>query len=248
MPLPKILTPSYELTLPSNHKKIKFRPYLVREEKILLLALEAQEQQDGDSIVNISDALRDVIQNCILTPGINVEALPIFDIEYLFLNIRSRSVGEDIDLEVICPDDNTTKVKVKINIADIKSPAKSKDHINKIKIDENVFIELKYPSFNKFVETNFVSNSNSDYDKTMGMISECIEKIYTNDEVWQPEELSDKNELIEFLEAFTSAQFEKINKFFETMPKLTHKFKIKNPKTEVESEITLTGLTDFFGS
>lgn len=248
MPLPKISTPTYELTLPSNNKKIKFRPFLVREEKILLLALEAQENNKEPNIKDITNTIQEVVQGCILTNGVNIETLPIFDLEFLFLNIRSRSVGEDIDIEVICPDDNETSVKVKINIEDIKPPTKPKNHVNKIKVDDTTFIELKYPSLDKFIESNFVANSNSPYDQTMEMVSNCIDKIYTAEEVWQSEEIDNKNELIEFLEGLTSSQFEKINQFFETMPKLTHKFKVKNPKTGVENEITLTGLSDFFDS
>ncbi|NBU97630.1 MAG: baseplate protein [Spirochaetia bacterium] len=241
MPLPKITTPTYELTLSSNNKKIKYRPYLVKEEKILLLALESEDSQQ------ITNAIKDVLQNCVLTKDIEIDTLPIFDIEYLFLNIRSKSVGEEIDLEVTCPDDNETTVKVKIHIDSIKAPVKPKNYSNKLNVDDSITIEFKYPSLDQFIKNNFTISAENSYDQNLQMISACVDKIYTQEEVWQSEDLS-KDELIEFLEDMNSAQFEKIKQFFESMPKLSHKFKVKNPKTKVENDITLEGLSSFFAS
>jgi hypothetical protein len=236
--LPKISTPSYFLTLPSTGKEIKYRPFLVREEKLLVLALETEDTK------NITEAIKTVIKNCIETKGIKVETLPTFDIEYLFLNIRGKSVGEEIDVNIICPDDEETTVSVKINIDDIQVQ-KFEDHEKTIKVDDNVMIEMKYPSLEQFIKNNFDFNSANNMDQAFDLISSCIEKIYTEDEVWAAADVT-KKELNEFLDQMNSSQFKKIEKFFETMPKLSHKIKVTNPNTKVENEVTLEGLTSFF--
>jgi hypothetical protein len=237
MPLPKIVTPTYELELPSTGQLIKYRPFLVKEEKILLLALESENTKD------ITTAIKSVIKNCIHTKGIKVESLPTFDIEYLFLNIRSRSVGEDIELNLICPDDNVTTVPVTINVDDIQVQ-KTEGHDNKIKIDDNLMMEMKYPSLDQFIKNNFDMSGNT-MEQSFDLISDCIDKIYSDDEVWTASDVT-KKELTDFLDQMNSFQFKQIEKFFETMPKLSHKVKIVNPKTKVESEVTLEGLTSFF--
>jgi hypothetical protein len=238
MPLPKISTPTYELELPSTDQTIKFRPFLVREEKLLVLALETEDTKQ------ITNAIKTVIKNCIETKGIKVEALPTFDIEYLFLNIRGKSVGEDIEVNIICPDDNETTVPVKINIDEIKVQ-KSDNHTNKIKIDDEIMMEMKYPSLDQFIKSNFDFNDNSAMEQSFELISSCIDKIYTEEEVWTAADVS-KKELSDFLEQMNSSQFKEIEKFFETMPKLAHAIKVTNPNTKVESEVVLEGLSSFF--
>ena len=241
MPLPKIATPSYELELPSTEKTIQYRPFLVKEEKLLVIALESQD------IKQITTAIKAVIKACILTKGIKVEELPTFDIEYLFLNIRGKSVGETIDVKIICPDDNKTEVTTTVNLDDIQVK-KSEDHSNKIKLDKNLMMELKYPSLNEFIKSNFDASDldRSAMDQSFDLVSSCIDKIYNEDEVWIAADCT-KREIKDFLESMNSAQFKKIEKFFETMPKLSHTVVVTNPKTKVKSDILLEGLASFFG-
>lgn len=238
MPLPKISTPTYELELPSTEQTIKYRPFLVREEKLLVLALETEDTKQ------ITNAIKTVIKNCIETKAIKVESLPTFDIEYLFLNIRGKSVGEEIEVNIICPDDEETSVPVKINLDEIQVQ-KNDAHTNKIKIDDKIMMEMKYPSLEQFIKSNFDFNSDSQMEQSFDLISSCIDKIYTEDEVWVASDVT-KKELTDFLEQMNSSQFKEIEKFFETMPKLSHKVKVKNPNTKVESEVTLEGLSSFF--
>ena len=238
MPLPKINTPTYELTLPSNNKKIKYRPFLVREEKILIMALETENSED------ISNAVVDILSECILTKGVDVTKLATFDIEYLFLNVRSKSVGETVEVNVVCPDDNKTSVQMEINLDSIKVQ-KTRGHKNIIKLDDQYSMKLKYPSLDEFIGNNFDTNEGSVVDKSLSMISSCIEIVYDEEESWDASD-STKQELEEFVEQLNSKQFKSIEKFFETMPKLSHKLKVKNPTTEVESEVVLEGLASFF--
>lgn len=238
MPLPKISTPTYELELPSTGQTIKYRPFLVKEEKLLVLALESEDTKQ------ITNAIKVVIKNCIETKGIKVETLPTFDIEYLFLNIRGKSVGEEIEVNIICPDDEETTVPVSINVDDIKVQ-KTPEHSNKIKLDDSIMMEMKYPSLDQFIKSNFDISSNNTIDQSFELIASCIGKIFTEDEVWATEDVT-KKELIEFLDQMNTTQFKEIEKFFETMPKLSHKIKIVNPKTKVESEVVLEGLSSFF--
>jgi len=238
MPLPKISTPTYELELPSSEQSIKYRPFLVKEEKLLVIALESEDTKQ------ITTAIKSVIKNCILTKDIKVENLPTFDIEYLFLNIRGKSVGESVDVNIICPDDNQTNVSVSINLDDIQVQ-KNEEHTNKIKLDDNIMMEMKYPSLEQFIKNNFDFDNKNAMDQSFDLIASCIDKIYTQDEVWSAADVT-KKELTEFLESMNSSQFKDIEKFFETMPKLSHKLTVKNPKTEVESEVVLEGLASFF--
>ena len=237
MPLPKIATPTYSLEIPSIKKEIKYRPFLVKEEKILIIAMESEDPKQ------IAEALKTVIRNCIITRGIKVEELSIFDIEYIFLNVRGKSVGEDVDILLTCPDDGTTQVPVTVNLDDIAVVVKS-EHSRDIKLDDTLILRMKYPSMKEFIKNNF-SNGGMSVDDTFEMIVSCIEQIYSEEESWSASD-STKKELEEFLEQLTSQQFKEIEKFFDTMPKLSHTISIKNPNTGVESDITLEGLTSFF--
>lgn len=238
MPLPKISTPIYQLELPSTGETVQYRPFLVKEEKVLVIALESEDTKQ------ITTAIKTVIKNCIITKGVKVESLPTFDIEYLFLNIRGKSVGEEIEVNVICPDDEETNVAVSINLDDIKVQ-KEETHTNKIKVDPTIIMEMKYPSLDQFIKTNFDFKTDNAMDQSFELIASCIDKIYTEDEVWAASDVT-KKELLEFLEQMNSAQFKEIEKFFETMPRLSHKITVTNPKTKVESEVVLEGLASFF--
>lgn len=238
MPLPKISTPTYELELPSTGETIRYRPFLVKEEKLLVIALESEDTKQ------ITTAIKTVIKNCILTKNVKVESLPTFDIEYLFLNIRGKSVGEELEVNVICPDDGETQVPVKINLEDIHVQ-KSEEHNNRIKLDDNIMMEMKYPSLEQFIKNNFDFDNKNAMDQSFELIGSCIDKIYTEDEVWSAADVT-KKELTEFLESMNSSQFKDIEKFFETMPKLSHTINVKNPSTGVESEVILEGLSSFF--
>jgi len=239
MPLPTISTPTYELVLPSSNKKIKFRPFLVKEEKILIIAMESQDT------TQIANAVKDVISHCIISRGIKVEKLSTFDIEYLFLNIRGKSVGEDIEVMVTCPDDGKTQVPTSINIDSIKVIT-SDDHEKDIKLDEQYTLRMKYPSLNEFIKNNFASATDMNVDDTFDLIASCIDQVYSEEESWTSADCT-KKELKQFLEQLDSKQFKAIEKFFETMPKLSHTVKVINPNTKVESEIVLEGLQNFFG-
>ena len=239
MPLPKISTPTYELTLPSTGKPIQYRPFLVKEEKVLVIALESEDTKQ------ITTAIKNVIKSCIQTRGVKVESLPTFDIEYLFLNIRGKSVGEVVEVNLVCPDDNETTVKAEINLDDIQVE-KTEGHTNKIKIDNEIMMEMKYPSLDEFIKNNFDMTGGSDMDQSFELIASCIDKIYTADEVWTAADCT-KKEIREFLEQMNSSQFKEIENFYTTMPKLSHTLEITNPKTKVTSEVVLEGLASFFG-
>ena len=238
MPLPKIATPLYELELPSTGETIQYRPFLVKEEKVLVIALESEDTKQ------ITTAIKTVIKNCIRTKGVKVEDLPTFDIEYLFLNIRGKSVGEEIEVNVTCSDDGVTQVPVKINLDDI-NVKKNEEHTNQVKVDDSIMMEMKYPSLDQFIKNNFDFDDGNSMEQSFDLIGSCIDKIYTEDEVWATEDCS-KKEISEFLEQMNSSQFKEIEKFFETMPKLSHTIKVKNPKTKKENEVVIEGLAGFF--
>lgn len=238
MPLPKIATPIYELEIPSLKKKIRYRPFLVKEEKILIIALESEDSKQ------IANAVKNVISNCILSKGIKVEDLSTFDIEYLFLNIRGKSVGETVDVLITCPDDETTQVPMSINLDEINVEVDPK-HSRDIKLDDTLTLRMKYPSMTEFIKNNFDSGDGVSVDDTFDLIISCIEQIYSEEESWTASD-STKKELLEFVEQLSSKQFKEVEKFFETMPKLSHTIKVKNPKTGVESEVVLEGLSAFF--
>jgi len=238
MPLPKIVTPTYELELPSSGETIQYRPFLVKEEKVLVIALESEDTKQ------ITNAIKTVLKNCIQTRGIKVEQLPTFDIEYLFLNIRGKSVGETVDVNVTCPDDEVTTTKVTIDL-DAIQVQKNEEHTNQIKLDDSIMMELKYPSLEQFIKSNFDFTDQNQMDQSFQLIGQCIDKIYTADEVWAAADCT-KKEVNDFLESMNSNQFKEIEKFFETMPKLSHTINITNPKTKVESEVVIEGLASFF--
>tara|TARA_R100000005_G_C4980693_1_gene190539 strand:- start:245 stop:964 length:720 start_codon:yes stop_codon:yes gene_type:complete len=239
MPLPTIATPTYELVLPSTNKKIKYRPFLVKEEKLLVLAMETEDTKQ------ITTAIKTVIKSCIQTRGVKVENLPTFDIEYLFLNIRGKSVGEEVEVNIVAPDDGVTRVPVTINLDEIKV-VKDPDHSKQIRINDELMMEMKYPSLDQFIKSNFDFNEKADLDQSFELIATCIDKIYSEDEVWSTDDVS-KKEVIGFLEQMNSSQFKDIEKFFSTMPKLSHDLQVTNPKTGVESVVVLEGLSSFFG-
>jgi hypothetical protein len=238
MPLPKISTPSYELVIPSTKKKVKFRPFLVKEEKILILAMESQNNKQ------IANAVKDVISSCITTRGVKVENLSTFDIEYLFLNIRGKSVGEEVEVTITCPDDGETKVPSTINLDEIKV-IHDPEHSNMIKLDDNYTLLMKYPSMEEFIKTNFGSVEGVSVDDTFKLIASCIDQVYSEEESWASSDCTTK-ELSDFVEQLNSKQFKEIEHFFETMPKLQHKVIVTNPNTKVESEVVLEGLQSFF--
>ena len=239
MPLPKIVTPTYELELPSSGQTIKYRPFLVKEEKVLVLAMESEDTKQ------ITNAIKAVLKSCVQTKGIKVEQLPTFDIEYLFLNIRGKSVGETLEVNIICPDDGETTVAVDIDL-DLIQVEKSDDHSNKIKLDANLMMEMKYPSLDQFIKNNFDFKEENQMDQSFALIATCIDKIYSEEEVWATADCT-KKEVNEFLESMNSSQFKEIEKFFETMPKLQHTVQVTNPKTKVKNEVVLEGLASFFG-
>lgn len=239
MPLPKIATPLYELELPSTKQTIKYRPFLVKEEKLLVLALESEDTKQ------ITTAIKTVIKNCISTKGVKVEELPTFDIEYLFLNIRGKSVGEEVEVSIIAPDDGKTTIPIKIDLDEIKV-VENEDHEKQIRLDDNLMMEMKYPSLDQFIKNNFDFNEESNIDRSFELIATCIDKIYSEEEVWSTADVS-KKEVIEFLEQMNSIQFKQIEKFFETMPKLSHTVEVTNPVTKVKSTVVLEGLSSFFG-
>jgi len=238
MPLPKIATPTYELVLPSTDETIQFRPFLVKEEKLLVLALESEDNKQ------ITTAIKSVLKNCVLTKGIKVEQLPTFDIEFLFLNIRGKSVGEELEVNIVCPDDEKTQVTVDINLDDIQVQ-KNEEHNKQIKLDDNLMMEMKYPSLDQFIKNNFDFNEKNQMDQSFQLIASCIDKIYSEEEVWATADCT-KKEVNDFLEQMNSGQFKLIETFFETMPKLSHVIKVTNPKTKVESDVVLEGLASFF--
>ena len=238
MPLPKISTPTYHLELPSTGKEIQYRPFLVREEKLLVLALESEDTKE------ITTAIKNVIKACIKNKDIKVEELPTFDIEYLFLNIRGKSVGEEIEVNILCPDDGESYAKTNIAIDEIEVQRDDK-HTNKIQLDDELTMEMKYPSLDQFIKNNFDFNAQTGLDQSFELVAACIDKIYNEEEVWDSAETTQK-EMMEFLDQMNSSQFKKIEQFFDTMPKLSHEVEVMNPNTKVKSKVVLEGLASFF--
>tara|TARA_B100001113_G_scaffold320668_1_gene290025 strand:- start:443 stop:1168 length:726 start_codon:yes stop_codon:yes gene_type:complete len=241
MPLPTIETPTYELKLPSSNKKVKYRPFLVKEEKILIIALESRNQSQ------ITNSVQDVLKKCILTKGIDVDSLPTFDIEYVFLNIRAKSIGEDIKMTVTCPDDGETKVPVTIYVDEIKVN-KSKDHKIDIVLDDKMTLRMKYPSLNQFVKSNFDTEDNPEtvVEKTFQVVADCMDTIFTNEDAWDVKDYTPQ-ERLDFIQQLNSKQYKEVEKFFSTMPKLSHTVEVTNPNTNQKNKVVLEGLADFFG-
>ena len=207
MPLPKLNTPTYELTLPSSNRKVKYRPFLVKEEKILLIAMESEDEKE------MQNAVKQILKNCILTRGISVDKLAVFDIEYLFLNIRGKSVGEDIKLNVVCPDDEVTEVEVSVNVEDVKIQ-KSDNHDSVIQLTDQVAIVMKYPSMEMFVKNNITGENQQKVDTIFDMTIDCISQVVEGEDVLEAKSFS-KKEMLEFVETFDTQQFQKIQDFFE---------------------------------
>lgn len=235
MALPKLNVPKYKLKLPSDGRSVNFRPFLVKEEKILLLATETGEQ---DQIVA---AIKDIIKEC--TDITDVDKLATFDIEYVFLQVRTKSVGESVDVSVTCPDDEETEVSIKIPLDEIKV-VKTRGHKKDIKLSDEVAITMGYPSLETFVQMNFGDDANQ-VDQVFDMAASCVETISDTNQVYDCSSIP-KKEVVEFFEQLSSKQFMMIQEFFEKMPKLTHKVKVTNPNTGVESEVVLEGLASFF--
>ena len=241
MPLPTIETPTYELKVPSSGKKIKYRPFLVKEEKILIIALESKDQNE------ITNAVKDVLKKCILTRGVKVDDFPTFDIEYIFLNIRAKSIGEDIKITVTCPDDGETQVPVTVYVDEIKV-IKPEGHETDIVINDKLTLRMKYPSLNQFVENNFEVDDDPEtlVNKTFKVVADCIDTVFTEEDAWEAKDYS-SDERIKFVEQLNSKQYKKVENFFATMPKLSHTIEVVNPNTKKKSSIVLEGLADFFG-
>ena len=237
MPLPTITTPTYELELPVTKKAVKYRPFLVKEEKILVIAMESQDEKQ------IGRAVKDVLSSCILSRGIKVDKLPTFEIEYLFLHIRGKSVGEQVEVNITCPDDGVTQVPVLVDIDQITFDV-DPEHDKDIVLDDNYTLRLRYPSLGQFIKSNF-NDTDVSVEDTFELIAECIDQVFSPEESFVASDCT-KKELNTFLEQLNSKQFKKIERFFETMPKLKHTFDIVNPKTKVSNHIVLEGLSSFF--
>ena len=240
MPLPTIATPTYELILPSTGKKVKYRPFLVKEEKVLILALESQDQSE------ITNAVKDVLKKCIMTRGIKVDSLPTFDIEYIFLNIRAKSIGESIKVVVKCPDDGVTEVPVTIYVDEIEV-SRPEGHTTDIVLDKTMTLRMKYPSLSQFIESNFdVSMTPEEtVEKTFKVIADCMDTVFTAEDAWEAKDYTAKERLA-FIEQLNSKQYKDVERFFSTMPKLSHSVEVENPNTGVKNTVVLEGLADFF--
>ena len=231
MALPEIATPTYTLTIPSTKKKVKYRPFLVKEQKILILAMENEDQEQ------ILDAITNTIKACLITK-VDMATLALFDIEYLFLQIRARSISEEIEMRVTCADDGETTVDVKFMVDDVKVNF-PKGHTNIIKLNDDLTIEMQYPDLDYFAKINFMDEKVDEYE----LVAKCIKRVYVGEDDFTADSLDESKAWVEGL---TNNQFEKIQSFFETMPTLRHVLKVKNPKTKVVNEVVLEGLSDFF--
>jgi hypothetical protein len=236
MALPKLNAPTYELEIPSTDEKIKYRPFLVKEEKILMMALETK---DNAQIIN---AVKDIVTECTFSK-VNISTMPMFDTEYIFLQIRSKSVGEISKVKLLCPDDKKTYADVEIDLNEVKVQV-GDDHSNKIKLTDDMGIIMTYPNIDSFANTG-IQDINA--GNMLEVIGSCILQIYEEkgEKVYEAKDQT-KKELSEFIEQLNTKQFKDVQMFFDTMPKLKHEVTIKNPKTKKESKITLTGLNDFF--
>ena len=237
MALPKLTTPTYELEIPSTDEKIKYRPFLVKEEKILMMAMESKSSAD------ITQAVKDIVLECTFNK-VDISTMPMFDVEYIFLNVRAKSVGEVSKLKLLCPDDKKTYADVELDLNEVKVQV-GEEHTNKIELGNGMGLIMKYPTIDSFNESGIRDINPSNMLEVIGT---CILQIYEEDgkKVYDPKDQTQK-ELTEFIEQLNTKQFKDLQKFFETMPKLKHEITIKNPKTKKESKITLTGLNDFFG-
>ena len=236
MALPKLITPTYELEIPSTDEKIKYRPFLVKEEKILMMAMESKASAD------ITQAVKDIVTECTFGK-VKIDNMPMFDVEYIFLNIRAKSVGEVSKLKLLCPDDGKTYAEVELNLNEVKVHV-GEDHTNKIELDNGMGMIMNYPTIDSFKDSGIRDINASNM---LDVISGCILQIYEEEgkKTYDPKDQT-KKELTDFIEQLNTKQFKDVQKFFETMPKMKHEITIKNPKTKKESKVTLTGLNDFF--
>ena len=236
MALPKLTTPTYELEIPSTDEKISYRPFLVKEEKILLMAMESGKNED---IVN---AVKQIVSECTFNK-LKVGTMPMFDIEYIFLNIRAKSIGEVSKLKLLCPDDKKTYTNVEIDLNEVKVQVED-GHTNKIELTDSMGMIMTYPNIDSFTE-NGIQDINA--SNMLDVIGTCILQIYEDkgEKVYEAKDQT-KKELVEFIEQLNTKQFQDVQKFFDTMPRLKHTIKVKNPKTKKTSDVTLSGLNDFF--
>jgi len=237
MALPQVVLPTYELEIPSTGKKVKYRPFVVKEEKLLLLALETEDEKQ------IEDAVKTLLKGCIQS-RLKIEDLAIFDLEYIFLQIRAVSVGEIVDLKVTCRDDDTTQIKYSINLSEVKV-TKPEGYSNKIMLTDSLGVIMKYPSWNEFVTGSIMGQSPS-VSGIVDIIAKCIDQIFDGEDVYDSSTTT-KKEFTQFIENLTNSQFEKIQQFFDDSPRLEHKFTLTNPNTGVENEFVIMGLSNFFG-
>lgn len=238
MALPSIATPTYELTLPSTKKKIKYRPFLVKEEKILLLATQSEDPKE------VKQAVKDIVKACVLS-RIKLEDLTSFDLEYLFLRIRAVSVGEEVQMKITCNDDNETKVDYTIDLTTIEVDF-AEDHSTKIMLTDKLGVIMRYPGMDTFVDLTMIGRDMNNVDEVFSLVADCIEQIFDEEDVYDSSTTT-KKEFVQFVESLTQKQFESVQNFFATMPVLRHKFSLTNPNTGVESEYVLEGLQSFFG-
>ena len=241
MPLPKVVAPTFELNLISSQKAVKYRPFLVKEEKALLIAMENGSEKD------ITATIKNVLKGCMMS-RVKIDDLPSFDLEYLFLNVRGKSVGETVDLIVTCQDDGETTVPITIGLSDIKLHIPD-GHSDTVDIGGGISIKMKYPSMQQFLDNNFLVsglNGQSDkIDRAFENVAACIDQVFTEEEAWSASDCT-KKEFIGFIESLNSQQFAKIEKFFSSLPRLQYKGKVTNPNTDVESEVLIEGLSNFF--
>ena len=233
MALPKLDTPTYRLTLPSTREEIQYRPFLIKEQKLLMIAQESEDDQQ------IADAVTSIVKSCTFDK-IDANLVPMFDIEYIFLKIRGKSVGEKVQLNLTCPDDEKTTVPVEVNLEDV-SVQMVADHTNEIQITDQVKLFLKYPILS---DMKGLMGDTNETSQIFNMLNKCVQEIHFGDQIFNRVDISEK-EITEFIDQMTSEQFESITNFFNTMPKLRHVIMVKNPKTQVESEVVVEGLASF---
>ena len=237
MAIPQVALPTYELEIPSSGKKIKYRPFVVKEEKVLLMALETQDEKA------IESAVKDLLKSCIQS-RVKIEDLAIFDLEYIFLNIRAVAVGEVVEMLLTCEDDGETQVKYNLNLTEVQV-SKPEGHSNKIMLSDTMGVIMKYPSFDEFVKVSIIGQTPT-ADGVIEIMANCIDQIFDGEDVYDSSTTS-KKEFIQFVENLTNKQFEDVQKFFEEAPVLSHTIKVKNPKTGVENTFNIQGLSNFFG-
>lgn len=235
MALPKIAKVTHEVVVPSTGKKVKFRPFLVKEEKVLVLARESNDDKE------MIRAIVDVIDACVLTKGFDTSTLATFDIEYLFLCIRATSISDDVEVVITCPDDGVTKVEHTISLSQVKVVFEE-GHSQEIKIDDTYSVKMKYPSLDTILQADTADVTISD---SLDLIASCIDMIYSEEESWSSAD-STKEELVAWIEDLEPKQFEGVESFFNTMPKLSHTVTVTNPETKVTSDVVLEGMGSFF--